>query len=65
MSPDPSASPGRPLPATTVDDDAIAALLALAAALHHLCRAKLLDLPARRAYAVGRLRLGLAEIEAG
>ncbi|GHD41240.1 hypothetical protein GCM10017083_05420 [Thalassobaculum fulvum] len=28
MSPDPSASPGRPRPATTVDDDAIAALLA-------------------------------------
>jgi len=42
-----------------------ARLLALVVALHHVCRAKLLELPGRRGYALGRLRHDLAEIEAG
>lgn len=42
-----------------------ARLLALVIALHHLSRARTLGLPARRAFAVERLRRGLDEIGAG
>jgi hypothetical protein len=42
-----------------------ARLLALTIALHHLSRARTLDLPQRRATALDRLRRGLDAIDAG
>lgn len=58
----------RTLAGYTADADTAGAfvrdarLLALVIALHHLCRAKILGLPARRAAALDRLRRGLDEI---
>lgn len=54
---------GNPGAAAGIADNA--RLLALVVALHHLSRARTFGLPARRAYAVERLRCGLDEIEAG
>ncbi|MEQ9331046.1 hypothetical protein [Thalassobaculum sp.] len=62
---------GRTLAGYTADREGATALagaarlLAPVVALHHLSRARTLGLPARRAYAVDRLRHDLAEIEAG